>query len=38
MTSRQPVLEQRLGRHIGGIAMPGGGIDWSFRREHGLGL
>ena len=34
----QPVLEQRLGRHVTGIAMPGGGIDWSFGRSRGLGL
>ena len=34
----QPVLEQRLGRHVTGIAMPGGGIDWTFGRSRGLGL
>ncbi|MGH7023749.1 MAG: DUF3363 domain-containing protein, partial [Caulobacteraceae bacterium] len=34
----QPVLEQRLGRHITGISMPGGGIDWTFGRSRGLGL
>ena len=34
----QPVLEQRLGRQVTGIAMPGGGIDWSFGRSRGLGL
>jgi type IV secretory pathway VirD2 relaxase len=34
----QPVLEQRLGRQVTGIAVPGGGIDWSFGRSRGLGL
>jgi Protein of unknown function (DUF3363) len=34
----QPVLEQRLGRHVSGIATPGGGIDWTFGRSRGLGL
>jgi type IV secretory pathway VirD2 relaxase len=34
----QPVLEQHIGRHISGIAMPGGGVDWSFTRSRGLGL
>jgi hypothetical protein len=34
----QPVLEQRLGRQITGVAMPGGGIDWTFGRSRGLGL
>lgn len=29
-------LERQLGRHITGIAMPGGGIDWSFGRKRGL--
>src|SRR5208337_234212 len=34
----QPVLEQRLGRQITGVAMPGAGIDWTFGRSRGLGL
>ena len=34
----RPVLEQHIGRHISGIAMPDGGIDWSFGRKRGLGL
>ena len=34
----QPVLEQQLGRQVTGIAMPGGGIDWTFGRSRGLGL
>jgi Protein of unknown function (DUF3363) len=31
-------LEQHIGRHISGIAMPDGGVDWSFARKLGLGL
>jgi len=31
------VLEQRL-RQVAGVAMPGGGIDWTFGRTRGLGL
>lgn len=31
-------LEKRLGQHISGIAMSGGGVDWSFGRSRGLGL
>lgn len=34
----QPALEKRLGQHISGIAMPDGGVDWSFGRQRGLGL
>ncbi len=34
----RPALEQRIGRHISGVAMPGGGVDWSFGRKLGLGL
>ena len=34
----RPALEQHLGRHVSGIAMPGGGVDWSFGRSRGLGL
>jgi len=32
------VLEQHLGRHVSGIAMSGGGVDWSFGRGRGLGV
>ena len=31
-------LEKRLGQHISGVAMSGGGVDWSFGRSRGLGL
>jgi Protein of unknown function (DUF3363) len=34
----QPALDKRIGQHISGIAMPGGGVDWSFTRSRGLGL
>jgi hypothetical protein len=34
----RPALEQHIGRHISGIAMPSGGVDWSFGRKLGLGL
>ncbi|MGB8364457.1 MAG: DUF3363 domain-containing protein [Rhizomicrobium sp.] len=34
----RPVLEQHIGRHISGIAMPDGGMDWSFGHKRGLGL
>ncbi len=34
----RPALEQHLGRHISGVAMPGGDVDWSFGRSRGLGL
>ena len=33
-----PTLEKHLGRHVSGIAMPGGGVDWLFGRKRGLGL
>lgn len=33
-----PPLEKQLGKHITGIAMPGGGIDWDFGRQRGLGI
>lgn len=31
-------LGRELGRHVSGIALPGGGVDWSFGRKRGLGL
>ena len=34
----QPVLDQRLGRQITGVAMADGGIDWAFGRSRGFGL
>jgi type IV secretory pathway VirD2 relaxase len=34
----QPVLDRRIGQHISGIIMPGGGVEWSFARSRGLGL
>jgi Protein of unknown function (DUF3363) len=34
----RPALEQQLGRQVGGIMMPDGRVDWTLRRERGLGL
>ena len=34
----QPVLEQRIGQHVTGIARDAGGIEWDFGRKRGLGL
>jgi hypothetical protein len=34
----QPVLDKRIGQYVSGIAMPGGGVDWSSARSRGLGL
>jgi type IV secretory pathway VirD2 relaxase len=34
----RPALEQQLGRHVSGIILPGGGVDWSIGRKRGLGL
>jgi len=31
-------LERQLGRHVSGVMLPGGGINWSFGRKHSLGL
>ncbi len=33
-----PVLDKRIGQQISGIAMSGGGVDWSFARSRGLGV
>jgi len=34
----RPALEQQLGRHVSGVMLPGGGVDWSFERKRGLEL
>jgi type IV secretory pathway VirD2 relaxase len=34
----RPALEQQLGRHVSGVMLPSGGVDWSFGRKRGLGL
>jgi hypothetical protein len=34
----QPILDQRLGRQITGVAKSDGGIDWTLGRSRGLGL
>jgi len=33
-----PVLEKQLDRHVTGITMSGGGIDWTFGRSRGSGF
>jgi hypothetical protein len=33
-----PVLERQIQRHLTGMAMPDGGIDWNLGRSRGLGL
>ena len=30
-------LERRIGRQVSGVGIPGGGIDWTFERQRGLG-
>ena len=34
----RPALEQHLGQEVRGVAMAGGGIEWSFGRKRGLGI
>ncbi|AJA10886.1 hypothetical protein SKP52_20100 [Sphingopyxis fribergensis] len=34
----RPALEQNLGQHVSGTMTPGGGVDWTFGRQRGLGL
>ena len=34
----RPALEQKLGQHVSGTVLPGGGVEWSFGRQRGLGL
>jgi type IV secretory pathway VirD2 relaxase len=34
----RPAIEQQLGRHVSGLIVPSGAIDWSFGRRRGLGL
>ena len=34
----RPALEQRLGKQVSGILMPGGAVDWNFGRKRGLDL
>ncbi|AFK54036.1 hypothetical protein TMO_2198 [Tistrella mobilis KA081020-065] len=31
-------LEKRLGQQVAGVALSGGGVDWSFGRKRGLGI
>lgn len=34
----RPALDPQLGKHISGTMTPGGGVDWSFGKQRGLGL
>ena len=34
----RPALEQQFGRQVSGVALPGGGVSWSFGKKIGLGL
>ena len=34
----RPALERQIGRHVSGMLMPGGSVDWSFGRKRGLGI
>ena len=34
----RPVLEQRVGRVVSGVVLPGGDVNWSLGRNRGLGL
>ncbi|MGY4307857.1 type IV secretory pathway VirD2 relaxase [Bradyrhizobium sp. USDA 4369] len=34
----RPALEQQLSRHVSGVMLPSGGVDWSFGRKRGLEL
>jgi type IV secretory pathway VirD2 relaxase len=34
----RPALDERIGRVVSGVALPGGDVNWSFRRSRGLGL
>ncbi len=33
-----PALERHLGQHVSGVALPGGGVEWSMERQRGLGI
>jgi hypothetical protein len=34
----RPALEQQLGRHVAGVMMPDGRVDWDFGRNRGLAI
>ncbi len=34
----KPALEEHLGRQVSGLVLPGGGVDWRFGRNRGLGI
>ena len=34
----RPALERRLGQRVSGLVNAGGGVDWDFARQRGLGI
>jgi type IV secretory pathway VirD2 relaxase len=34
----RPALERHANQHVAGVVLPGGRVDWSFGRKHGLSL
>src|SRR3546814_19169413 len=34
----RPAPDPQLGKHISGTMAPGGGVDWSFGKQRGLGI
>ena len=34
----KPALEERFGRQVSGVVLPGGGVEWSFGRKRGIGI
>jgi type IV secretory pathway VirD2 relaxase len=34
----RPALEQQLGKQVAGVMAPGGGVEWNFGRNRGLGI
>ncbi len=34
----RPALEHKLGQHVSGTMLQGGGVEWSFGRQKGLGI
>ena len=34
----RPALEQQLGKQVGGVVPPGGGVEWNFGHKRGLGV
>jgi Protein of unknown function (DUF3363) len=34
----RPAPEHKLGQHVSETVTPGGAVDWSFGRRHGLSI